>query len=328
LRALVNDKYEEFIAKYGGYGIRVIRSTGEIADDNDALVRGKFDIALLTYEKFAALVLGMPHLLRHIGLIVIDEVQMMADQNRGASLEFLMTLLRAQRAVGMEPQVIALSAVIGDSNGLEDWLGARLLRSDERPVPLDEGTLDMQGRYRFIDANGEEQFIAAYITPERRKGTAQDLIVPLVGKLISDGEKVIVFRETKPIVQATARYLAEALRLPPAEMALTPLPDGDPSAASELLRKCLTGGMAFHNADLDREECRAVEGAFRDPSSGLILQRGFTPGGSPVRFGACEVRDTPHGVSAVERPASQALPAHHSRVGARRRSRPSPPEVT
>jgi helicase len=44
LRALVNDKYDEFTQKYGALGLRVIRSTGEIADDNDALVRGKFDI--------------------------------------------------------------------------------------------------------------------------------------------------------------------------------------------------------------------------------------------------------------------------------------------
>jgi class 3 adenylate cyclase len=60
----------------------------------------------------------------------------------------------------------------------------------------------------------------------------------------------------------------------------------------------------------------------------LVLQRGFTPGGSPGRFGACDVRETPPGCSAVDRPASQALTAHQRRVGAIRRSRPSPPEVT
>jgi heterodisulfide reductase subunit D len=60
----------------------------------------------------------------------------------------------------------------------------------------------------------------------------------------------------------------------------------------------------------------------------LVLQRGFTPGGSPVRFGACDGSETPQGCSAVERPASQALTAHQRRVGAIRRSRPSPPAVT
>lgn len=269
LRALVNDKYEEFTAKYGSYGVKVIRSTGEIADDNDALMRGKFDIALLTYEKFAALALGVPHVLRQVGLVVVDEVQMIADRSRGAGLEFLLTLLRSQRALGIEPQIILLSAVIGDSNGLEDWLGARLLRSEERPVPLDEGTVDMAGTFRFIDPQGAERVERGYVTPEYRKGSAQDVIVPLVRELVAAGEKVIVFRETKRIVQATARYLYEALGLPPTEAAIAALPAGDPSAASQLLRECMRGGVAFHNADLDREERRLIEAAFRDPEGPL-----------------------------------------------------------
>jgi peptide/nickel transport system substrate-binding protein len=66
----------------------------------------------------------------------------------------------------------------------------------------------------------------------------------------------------------------------------------------------------------------------RNNESHLVLQRGFTPVGYPVGCGACDVRDTPHGFSAVDRPESPAPTAHQSRVGARRRSRPSPPEVT
>ena len=52
---------------------------------------------------------------RHDGLLVIDEVQMIVDPSRGANLEFLLTLIRARRWLGSEPQIIALSAVIGVS---------------------------------------------------------------------------------------------------------------------------------------------------------------------------------------------------------------------
>jgi replicative superfamily II helicase len=269
LRALVNDKYDEFTRKYGEYGIRVIRSTGEIEDDNDSLLHGKFDMALLTYEKFTALTLVAPHILRQAGLVVIDEVQMITDRNRGGNLEFFMTLLKMQRRLGVEPQVIALSAVVGDTNGMEGWLAARLLRSDRRPVPLEEGIIGMDGTFRYLADDGREETAVRFVTPEYRKGSSQDIIVPLVRKLVADGEKVIVFRETKPIVQATARYLREALGLPPANSAIAALPSGDPSQASILLRECLSGGVAFHNADLDREERRVIEEAFRDPMSGL-----------------------------------------------------------
>lgn len=269
LRALVNDKFDEFIAKYEKLGLRIIRSTGEISDDNDALMRGKFNIALLTYERFAAIAVAVPHILRQVGLVVIDEVQMITDQNRGANLEFLLTLLKAQRLIGIEPQLIALSAVIGGTNGFETWLNARLLSSTKRPIPLDEGTLDMSGNFRFLDPNGKEENIPRYIIPEFRKGTSQDIIIPLVRKLVHEGEKVIVFRETKPLVRGTAEYLRTNLGLPPATETLQLLPSGDPSTASAQLRNCLAQGIAFHNADLDRAERYAIESTFRDPGSAL-----------------------------------------------------------
>ena len=269
LRALVNDKYDEFVGKYGRFGLRVIRSTGEISDQNDALLRGKFDIALLTYERFASLALIRPHIMRYVGVVVIDELQMMTDRHRGANLEFLLTFLKSQRAVGIEPQLIALSAVIGDANGFEEWLGANLLRSDKRPVPLDEGLIQRSGSFRFLPEDRAEEWMNNYVNVWGRKGTAQDIIIPLVAKLVADGEKVLVFRETKPIVRATASYLQRNLALPPATETLSLLPTGDPSASSIRLRECLASGVAFHNADLDREERQAIETTFRDPHSSL-----------------------------------------------------------
>src|SRR5207302_1210373 len=90
LKAIVNDKFRHFNAIYGPFGIRTIRATGDsTSDDLVPLMRGQYDICLLTYEKFTALALGNPHLLDQIGAIVIDEVQMIADTSRGVNLEFL-----------------------------------------------------------------------------------------------------------------------------------------------------------------------------------------------------------------------------------------------
>jgi helicase len=131
------------------------------------LLRGQFDIALLTYEKSTALALTNPHILEQVGTIVIDEVQMIADKSRGANLEFIMTLLRMRAREGLEPQIIALSAVIGDTNGLERWLGGRLLRRTERPVPLDGGIVCSNGRFRFVDGDsGRESSLDRLIQRE------------------------------------------------------------------------------------------------------------------------------------------------------------------
>lgn len=269
LKALVNDKHQQFIRTYSTFGLRTIRATGEIIDDIPALMRGQYHICLMTYEKFAALVLGNPHILDQVGTIVVDEVQMIADESRGTNLEFILTLLRMRRQQGIEPQLVVLSAVIGDTNGLERWLGARLLRRDERPVPLDEGVLTADGSFRFVDPAGEERVLRSHIVPEWSKGSSQDWVIPLVRKLVGEGKQVIVFRETRGEARGCARYLARELRLPPAQAALDALPTGDPSTSSKDLRTTLSGGIAFHTSHLDRDERLVIEDQFRAPETSL-----------------------------------------------------------
>lgn len=269
LKALVNDKLRHFNQVYSAFGLRTICATGDsTVDDILPLMRGQYDICLMTYEKFAALLLGNPHILDQVGAVIIDEVQMIADESRGVNLEFVLTLLRQRRQQGTEPQLIALSAVIGDTNGLERWLGARLLRRTERPVPLDEGILRSDGSLRYLSSNtGEESVINSFINPELRNGKSQILIIPLVRRLVGEGKSVIVFRETKGEARGCACYLAESLALPPAQAVLNELPSGDPSLASQQLREALRGGVGFHIADLDPEERHLIEEHYRRPAS-------------------------------------------------------------
>lgn len=239
-------------------------------DDIGPLLRGQYDIALLTYEKFSAIALTHPYVLDQVGTIVVDEVQMIADAGRGANLEFILTLLRMRRRNGLESQLIALSAVIGDTNGLERWLGGRLLRRIQRPVPLDEGVICYDGRFRHINGDtGENRMEDRFIQPLRGEGKHRDWVIPLVRKLVSEGKQVIVFRETTGETRHGAQYLAEALGLPAATEALNALPVGDPSQASGQLREVLAHGVAFHNSHLDRDERRVIEEHFRSRETRL-----------------------------------------------------------
>jgi helicase len=267
-RALVNEQYAKFLRTYGPTGLQTIRATGETADDVPALLQGQFDLAVLTYEKFAGLALGNPHLLKLVSVIVIDEVQTIVDPGRGAYLEFLLTLLKARRPEGVAPQVVALSAVLGDLGGLDSWLDANVIARTERPVPLLEGVLGPDGIYRHVNPDGDqasEQLIAPTGWMQRN----QDLIIPLTRKLVGEGQQVIIFRSTRGAARGCARYLAQSLRLPQARAALDSLAGADPSAVLTELRQCLGGGVAFHISDLARDEKIAIEDQFRDPNSGI-----------------------------------------------------------
>lgn len=269
MKALVNDKYASFKNIYGKFGLKTIRATGEHSDDVPALMRGQYNICLMTYEKFAALSLSSPHIVEQVGIIVIDEVQMVADASRGANLEFLITLLKMRRLQSIEPQLIALSAVIGDTNGFERWLGAKLLRRDMRPVPLDEGIITGNGTFRYIEEKAVEKQTANLITPVFRKGTNQDIVIPLVQKLVAEGKQVIVFRETKAKATACALYLARDLGLSSAQEIINLIPKTDPSRSSNDLVSALSGGIAFHIADLNPDERQIIEENFRAPNTKL-----------------------------------------------------------
>jgi replicative superfamily II helicase len=272
MKALVNDKYAEFSRKYARFGLRTIRATGEINDDIPALMRGQYDVCLMTYEKCAALALAQPHILHDVGTVVIDEVQMIVDPSRGANLEFLLTLIQARRHLGSDPQLVALSAVIGDTNGLERWLNARLLRRDERPVPLDEGLIRRDGSFRYLSAEEGGEKVEPCIQPAwSGTSSSRDWVIPLVKNLVVEGKKVIVFRSTRGATVGCANYLAQALGLSTAEETIAALPTGDPSVSSSALRRTLAGGVAFHNSDLDRDERLVLEEHFRDPDKGLTV---------------------------------------------------------
>ncbi|KGC90820.1 DEAD/DEAH box helicase family protein [Burkholderia pseudomallei] len=272
-RAIVAEKFEEFSARYSGAGLRIVRCTGDATDSVGAVMGGRYDLAFLTYEMFLNLALGTPHLLNRLGLIVIDEGQFITDPRRGITVELILAMLLRARTRGIAPQLVLLSAVIGQLNGFERWLDIPVLLSRERPVPLVEGVLDRRGTFQFVDVDGTTKVEALLpqnsIVQRGNSPSSQDVIVPLAQRLVGNGEKLIIFRNVRGKAQGCARYLAAALGKGPATAALEALPEQGLTAASRDLRTCLQGGTAFHNTNLLRAEREAVERGFRSADGAI-----------------------------------------------------------
>jgi helicase len=134
LVALANQKYEEFKRNYRfGVAIRVGLSriyTGESFHLDTAI---DADIIVGTYE-------GIDFLLRagkdlgEIGTIVIDEVHMLDEEERGPRLDGLIARLRTHHP---NAQFIGLSATIGNAAELAADLALRPVIYDQRPIPLE-----------------------------------------------------------------------------------------------------------------------------------------------------------------------------------------------
>jgi helicase len=270
-RALVNEKYEDFTKRYAG--LRVVRCSGDATDGIGPVLAARYDLGFFTYETFLNVALGAPHLLTQLGLVVLDEGQFITDPQRGITVELILSLLLRARQRGIEPQLVILSAVIGNPNGINSWLRVPLLTSNERPVPLIEGVLDRNGIFQYMDVDGStrtEPLLQSHRIVQRRdKPSSQDVIVPLAQHLVAQGEKLLVFRNMRGPAQGCAKYLAKELGLPPAAAVIRALPTQDLTGASKDLHDCLTGGTAFHNTNLLRPEREAVEAGFRSASGGI-----------------------------------------------------------
>ncbi len=108
-KALAEEKYGELSSRYAAAGIEVVVSSRDHREFDDAIAAGHFDIAVVVFEKLGALLIGCPHLLDEVGLVVVDELQVITDDNRGPALGLLLTKLRMARS---KPRIVGLSAVL------------------------------------------------------------------------------------------------------------------------------------------------------------------------------------------------------------------------
>ncbi|MEU3599596.1 DEAD/DEAH box helicase [Streptomyces sp. NPDC006798] len=270
-RALVNEQYDRLRRRYEGGGVRVIRATGELRDHLPALFSGDYDLAVLTYEKYIGLLFVRPQLLQHAGVLVVDEIQSLFLNERGPLLEILFTWLKMRRGHDGTPQIVGLSAVLGNVRALADWLGARPVTSAERAVPLYEGVIDPTGRFRYIDQRGVEssEQLFSRTDPVSDDETDDVAIVRVVQALIERGHRVLVFRKTRRLARSLAVKLTAVLGLPSVDEAYAALGERESMRSVDALRSCLAGGTAFHTSDLDDEERKLVEHAFREQDGEL-----------------------------------------------------------
>ncbi len=132
LKALANEKYSDFKERYKF--IRVAKSIGDLDSSSPRL--GGYDLIITTSEKLDSLLRHRASWIYDVGVVVIDEIHIMNDVSRGATIEIIITLLRK---VLNNAQIIALSATVGNPEEIADWLSAELIVDDWRPVRLYQG---------------------------------------------------------------------------------------------------------------------------------------------------------------------------------------------
>ncbi|MEM1770343.1 MAG: DEAD/DEAH box helicase [Nitrososphaerota archaeon] len=257
LRALASEKIldvNEILCE--GTRFKAAISTGDY-DSSDPWLEA-YDVIISTNEKVDSLLRHGASWMKDVTLVVVDELHLIGDPDRGPTLEMVITRLRKTIP---NAQYIALSATISNVGDLAGWLKAKIVRSDWRPVPLKEGVL-IDSRIEFIDG-----------TVKELKPLDRSSVVNAVLNILLEGGQTLIFTSTRKKAEEyalkIARTFSERLDLISwedreklKEYAEEILAE-ERSGFTENLAKLIENGVAFHHAGLSYHQRKIVEEAFR-----------------------------------------------------------------
>ncbi|KAL8873978.1 MAG: hypothetical protein Q9174_000632 [Haloplaca sp. 1 TL-2023] len=217
-----------------------------------------------------------------LGVVVLDELHMIDDDNRGYLMELLASkLLSMERTV----QIVGMSATLPNTCVLADWLDAKFYESKYRPVPIkeylvfDNAIYPMSTSSAFLRAAAQAhgsrstkaasplRFIEQSTYKELRR-PLQNAVTSLAVETASEGYGALIFCGGRKICEATALLVSRAMPDCAADMIpkrqdvlddLRTLSVG----LDETLAKTIPMGVAFHpDAGLAAEEREILAKAY------------------------------------------------------------------
>ena len=254
LRALASEKQADF-EEFEQYGLDIGVSTGNYESEGGWLADK--DIVVATSEKVDSLVRNDAPWIEDLTCVVTDEVHLVDDGERGPTLEVTLAKLRR---LNPDLQTVALSATIGNAEALAEWLDARLVDSDWRPIDLQKGV--HYGQALHLE-DGSQQRLSVQ---NNEKQTAA-----IVRDTLEDDGSTLVFVNSRRNAEAAAGRLANTVRphLTAEERdqladIAEEIRDVSDTETSDDLADAVADGAAFHHAGLSRGHRELVEDAFRD----------------------------------------------------------------
>lgn len=146
IKALSNQKFQEFVDRFGADRVGLL--TG------DTSINGEADVLVMTTEVLRNMLYAGSSTLSRLGYVVMDEVHYLADKFRGAVWEEV--LIHLMESV----QVISLSATVSNAEEFGEWLqtirgDTAVIVSEVRPVPLYQHVLIDNGLIDLFVENGK-----------------------------------------------------------------------------------------------------------------------------------------------------------------------------
>jgi len=259
LVALATEKYESFRKKFSSLGIKTAISVGDY-DSSDPWLKN-YDLIICSNEKLDSLLRHDPEWIDDVGLVIVDEIHLLNDTSRGPTLEVVITRLKNR----INARFIALSATISNSNEIAEWLEAKLVKSEWRPVKLYEGVAyDKMIRfpewreYKLSDGDTDIAIVRNtmemkkqaifFVSSRRNAESLSEKLSNVIIKFMSSNEKEKLEEISKDILNVLEK----------------------PTRQCERLANVVKKGVAFHHAGLVSKQRKIIEENFRNGTIKII----------------------------------------------------------
>ncbi|XP_049604045.1 probable ATP-dependent DNA helicase HFM1 [Syngnathus scovelli] len=263
IKALCSQCFENWTKKFGPLGLSCKELTGDTEID-DLFEIMNSHIILTTPEKWDSMTRRWTHnsLLQLVRLFLIDEVHVVKDATRGATLEVVVSRMKAihtfrtiqSHDTGVSMRFVAVSATVPNISDIADWLSSEkgpatylALGEIHRPVKLKKVVLGFP------------------CTPNQTEFKFDLSLNYKMAKIIqtySDQKPALVFCSTRKGTQQSAAVLAKDTRFIMTAEHKQRLMEYAQSILDSQLKELVRAGVGFHHAGVDASDRKLIEKAF------------------------------------------------------------------
>ena len=216
-RALAYQKSAEFVelSRTLGIDLSIAQSTGEYRRNDSDILNGNVDIAIIIYEKLFLFLGTRDDFLSNYDFIVMDEIGITQDMDRGIKIDLLLHELRKK---SLNKRVIALGTPFYDWNNYISSFNFNSIQEDSRPIELKTFPIFYtQSSVNYIPAEcnyiSHHKFTTLNNSPNNTNPIQRtDKIIEDICKYhLPNGQSIFVFINNRNEVKRLSRRLFKSL---------------------------------------------------------------------------------------------------------------------
>lgn len=297
LKAMVHERAEHFEQDMLiGDKYRVYGASSDHMENDERLINGDYDVAVIVYEKFFSMLSqGSAKIMERCGLVVVDELSMLSKDQRGPKLEMALEIIQGRCP---DARIMCLATCDCDTHKICKWLdpnnALEPIVSTARPVALEEHILQLNGSgiYRVIPADCEQDqadlekrefridipgYRSDWRIPQRKKALLLAILRKIYGK--DSDARLLIFVGSQTETVDIAHFLrSSASEWFPRISHATKTEqyneffqkvnscDRD-DGQEELIDALLPHGIAYHHAGISTTLREVIEEEFQNPES-------------------------------------------------------------